>query len=169
MTLRSTTLSEFPEFFSLTPHQYELLKQELTSLRKRRGYDHWFEVFEKRLATEVARLDRRIAEFDEQVAELTRDPWSALRLAYRRRMATYSDFTPRFRGAVRQAYRRGHQWDIDPATYEALVAQPCVTCGGPTGNGVGLDRLNCRGGYTPDNVRPMCGPCNIARGRSASP
>ena len=57
-------------------------------------------------------------------------------------------------------------WALPSAcVYEEVASRPCCACGAPTGGGVGLDRIDNRAGYTVDNVRPMCGPCNVGRGK----
>lgn len=79
---------------------------------------------------------------------------------------------PRYRKAVRQAWARRKPWNLTPEEFFALAEQPCVFCGGPTGTGIGLDRIDESRGYEPDNVQPCCGPCNIEkkrRGKSFSP
>lgn len=161
----STTDSEFPAFFSLTPARYAAMQDEILALRatigeikQKRSYAYWRDIFDRKLAAKEA-------EFTAAVAELTSSPWAALTTAYRAHTARFPGCSPRFKLAVRQAYRRGHVWDLDPARYDAIAAMPCVTCGGPTGGGVGLDRIDHRLGYVEGNVQPMCGPCNINKGR----
>lgn len=157
--MKSSTQREFPEFFSLTPSQYEDMKWEILTLAKAKsGYDYWRNYYERKLRAEVAR-------FDKKIAELTDDPLGSLNVAIKLKLATYGKVTPRFRRAVRQAYLRGHSWDINPDVYEEVASRPCCACGAPTGGGVGLDRIDNRAGYTVDNVRPMCGPCNVGRGK----
>ena len=81
--------------------------------------------------------------------------------------AAWPNSSQRFRGAIRMAVSRGHTWFLTPDEYEPLAQSPCSLCGAPTGNGIGLDRLDHRRGYVPGNVRPCCGPCNLKRGRKA--
>lgn len=161
----SATDSEFPAFFSLTPARYAAMQDEILALRatigeieQKRSYAYWRDIFERKLAA-------RTAEFDAAVAELTSNPWAALTSAYKAHTARFPGCSPRFKLAVRQAYRRGHAWELDPATYDKIAAMPCVICGGPTGGGVGLDRIDHHLGYIEENVQPMCGPCNIDKGR----
>lgn len=70
----------------------------------------------------------------------------------------------RFRSSILAALHRGKDWAILEEDYYRLVAQPCYVCGGTTGGGIGLDRQDNRRGYHLDNVKPCCGPCNMARG-----
>jgi hypothetical protein len=44
-----------------------------------------------------------------------------------------------------------------------LVA-PCTYCGyAPGATKGGIDRVDSKGGYTPDNVAPCCWPCNLMK------
>ena len=63
------------------------------------------------------------------------------------------------------AKHRGITWDIDFNSYTILITKPCYYCGASilTNSGVGLDRVDNKHGYTPDNVLPSCGPCNESR------
>lgn len=112
----------------------------------------------ERLAREVERLRAELAE------------WQDPERQRRERVELARSLAPnagRYRSAILAALRRGKQWgDIDEDTYYALVARPCVGCGGPTGNGIGLDRQDVRRGYFVDNVEPSCGPCNVDRHRT---
>jgi hypothetical protein len=75
-----------------------------------------------------------------------------------------------WRRAARQAFGRGHGFSLTLAEFAALHTHPCYRCGSDNlGGGVGLDRVNSQGGYHLGNVLPCCGPCNVARGRSAVP
>lgn len=97
------------------------------------------------------------------------DPWDLLRARWRAEQARWPGSSPRFRGAIRMALTRGKSWSLTPDEYEPLAAAPCDVCGGPTGKGIGLNRLDHRQGYTIDNVRPCCGTCNVRRGRAPWP
>jgi hypothetical protein len=71
------------------------------------------------------------------------------------------------RAVAKQAERRGLCFDLTPAEWGRLAAQPCYYCGkekdGPL-NGVGLDRIDSQYGYFDGNVVPCCGVCNWAKG-----
>lgn len=69
----------------------------------------------------------------------------------------------RYERAVQQAQDRGKRWALEPEEYEELTAQRCYYCGGLTGGGVGLDRIDNARGYEPGNVLPCCGSCNMLR------
>lgn len=119
-----------PEFFQLTPGQYDMLVREVLSLRAEAPYD---------------RLRREW--------KLAQRQWCGDRPS--RRMLV----------AVRQAVQRGHAWALTAEQYAELTAQPCHSCGGSTGSSCGLDRIDNALGYMDGNVRPCCGPCNVARQR----
>jgi len=46
--------------------------------------------------------------------------------------------------------------------FKTLVAQPCVYCGESTAPR-GVDRWDNKVGYTLENSRPCCGPCNLLK------
>lgn len=72
--------------------------------------------------------------------------------------------------AYHVAKRREIPWNITREEYAALVSQPCDYCGYPLPpEGVGLDRLDLYGDYSPSNVVPCCTECNLARGVWFSP
>lgn len=75
----------------------------------------------------------------------------------------------RYNQAVRSAYSRKKSWNITPELYAELASKPCDYCGGKTGSGVGLDRLNHKVGYEIDNVVPCCPSCNMMRRHTLSP
>lgn len=153
-----------PEFFSCTPGQYISMQQEICRLREfRRGKYSLSEIegmvkalIEMRQSADAlqARLDAILA-----------NPRSVVKMAWKAENARWPDSSPQFRRAVRQAFIRGHEWRLTPTEYEALRAQPCTVCSGQIGeHSVGVDRLDNSRGYSIDNLRPCCGPCNVARG-----
>lgn len=75
----------------------------------------------------------------------------------------------RYGRAVAQAAARGKPWHLYRHEYDALAERPCSYCDGPTGSGVGLDRLDNAQGYETRNVVPCCGACNLLRGNRLSP
>lgn len=63
------------------------------------------------------------------------------------------------------AKRRNIPWNLTKEEYLALIANPCYYCGWPLPTeGMGLDRLDFDGDYSPSNVKPCCTECNLARG-----
>jgi hypothetical protein len=80
-----------------------------------------------------------------------------------------------FRRYARTATRRGFEWALQWEQFCALIASPCTYCGGgpsqtltePHRNGgftyTGLDRVNNKAGYAPDNTAPCCGTCNYMK------
>mgnify|MGYP000845473373 CR=1 FL=1 len=164
--METSTLSEFPAFFSLTPSRYEEMQREILRLRaqiqRERNKDSWYRIKQRE-------IDKMREAHAAEIERLITDPFAAVRLAWKAHQARYPESTPRFRSAIQQAYKRGIAWELEPDDYEALASQPCCSCGGPTGGGIGLDRLNHRFSYRIDNVRSMCGPCNVARVRRPLP
>lgn len=70
----------------------------------------------------------------------------------------------RFALARGTAKRTGRTWTIDRELFAALTSRPCTYCGGPLPEtGSGLDRLDNKRGYEPDNVVPCCTICNRVR------
>jgi hypothetical protein len=106
-----------------------------------------------------------VAELTE-LRKLTDNPHGLVRYAWKRKQAEFPGASKQFKAAIRQAYMRGHLWELTPRQYENLIAHPCYRCGGPIGNGVGLDRQDNKKGYSLDNVEPCCGPCNVGRNYS---
>lgn len=72
--------------------------------------------------------------------------------------------TSRYYKAQCQSISRKKNWGLDRRTYNRLSSLPCVYCMSPTGNGIGLDRLDNSRGYFENNVVPCCGNCNLMRG-----
>lgn len=78
----------------------------------------------------------------------------------------------------RNAETRSLEWAIDKDLFRKLIKEPCYYCGqepsaimkagGSKHNGDciynGLDRIDNFRGYMPENVRPCCKQCNIAKG-----
>lgn len=118
----------------------------------------------------IVDLERELAQVRRQLAECTGEPILVRRLGKPapRRRVKHEDQS-RFGRASRRAETRGKTWELSRETYETLVEQPCDYCGDPTGDGVGLDRLDNTRGYEPDNVVPCCGDCNMLRGRRLTP
>lgn len=122
-------------------------------------------------ASEVADLRREADELRETIAEHT----DLVRSAVSSRRSTPIEAIPgadltqpassRYNRAARSAYNRGKSWDIGPVGYQKLSGEPCYYCQGPTGDGIGLDRIDNDLGYTIGNVLPACGRCNMLRGR----
>lgn len=61
---------------------------------------------------------------------------------------------------ARDARRRGLHFRLDPALFAVLEADACLYCGVRRKLHGGIDRVDNRRGYEPDNVVPCCGPCN---------
>jgi hypothetical protein len=51
---------------------------------------------------------------------------------------------------------------------EIRLDKACHYCGSEIGDCSGLDRIDCTGDYTRDNVLPCCANCNMARGHMLS-
>ena len=121
------------------------------------------------LCLSLGAAEEQIAALQQRIEALTDSPRTATVAAWRKVQARHPGSSSRFRNAIRQAVVRGHDWNLTPEEYEPLVVRPCSDCGGSVGNGIGLDRLNHRLGYSADNVRPCCGACNVRRGRKPLP
>ena len=148
---------DYPEsYWALTPAMYREFHGELEHLRKRvaelEAENQWLA---KRAGRPLRQLEETLEQYGVSRAMIF-DATTGKRLP---------NPHARFIAAVRQAANRGKTWDIPPDAYAVLLEQPCEDCGGPTGNGVGLDRLDHDLGYSVGNVRPCCGPCNLRRGR----
>lgn len=136
-----------------------------TVLSRVLGCATWDVVAEvERIAPLVAEAERLAKLVDEISEQGWRHPY--LKRARLRAANKIAPNPGRFRVAVLAAQKRGIPWKIlDEAAYLALVGKPCAYCGGSTGGGIGLDRLDSRGCYEVANVVPSCGPCNVAQGR----
>lgn len=77
----------------------------------------------------------------------------------------------RFRALKYVKKRRGIEMTMTFEQYvEAIGAGLCGYCEFPVSpTGIGLDRLDNSRGYSPDNVLPCCGECNVARNDLFSP
>lgn len=146
---------DYPEYWALSPTMYREFCGEMDRLRLR--------------ITELESENQWLSERQGRPVRLLEETLERFGVS---RAATYDEAGKRipnpharFIAAVRSASNRGKSWDIPPVAYARLLGRCCDDCGGPTGNGVGLDRLNHDLGYSVDNVRPCCGPCNMRRGR----
>lgn len=71
----------------------------------------------------------------------------------------------RFRASKEIAKRRGIAWDLSFGQYAELRDLPCHYCGHSLPEtGLGIDRVDCSGVYSSENVVPCCFECNIAKG-----
>ena len=78
---------------------------------------------------------------------------------------------------IKSAKRRHYDYDLTRDQVRAIIGQNCHYCGAEPAQGAsyqtsagayiynGIDRLDSRRGYTPDNVVPCCGRCNYAKGK----
>jgi hypothetical protein len=156
----------FPDFFQLTPEQYRGMIAELEILRSCKD-----ELQALKSGPQTARYSRMMVEIDRLRALLDDDseyPIERVRYAWKKKQDEFPGSSRRFKAAIRQAFMRGHRWNILPGDYERLIGSPCYRCGGVIGKGVGLDRQNNKRGYELDNVKPCCGVCNIDRQRNRS-
>jgi hypothetical protein len=64
-----------------------------------------------------------------------------------------------------QARKRDKYYSISPAFYEALIENGCFYCKKSLKDhkGSGVDRVDSKKHYTPDNVVGCCGNCNLAK------
>lgn len=87
-----------------------------------------------------------------------------------------SEITAVILGYKRHAKARGYVWGLSREQVEDLIKRSCVYCGTEpsniksTKNTIapllynGIDRVDNRIGYVPDNVAPCCAQCNRAKG-----
>ncbi len=136
-----------------------------TVLSRVLGCATWDVVAEVERIAPLAEEAERLSALIEEIATVGwRHPY--LKHARLRMADKIAPTAGRFRRAVLAAQKRGITWEIlDEDAYLELVGKPCAYCGGPTGGGIGLDRLDSRGPYSVANVVPSCGPCNVAQGR----
>jgi hypothetical protein len=62
----------------------------------------------------------------------------------------------------RCADKRKLEFTLTPYEYQMLQNQPCYICGYKQTH-VGLDRIDSSKGYTTENTRPCCPPCNYMK------
>ena len=62
----------------------------------------------------------------------------------------------------RQAARKKLGVSVSEPQYIKITRQPCMYCSRKQGPS-GIDRVSNSGEYTPANVAPCCGPCNMAK------
>ena len=72
----------------------------------------------------------------------------------------------RYRALKQRTKLKGHELAISKEQYFFLVrSNKCYYCGEKLGTaGHGLDRIDTKKGYYPDNVIPCCGICNAIKG-----
>lgn len=76
---------------------------------------------------------------------------------------------------VRMCKRKNVYWELSIEQFHKLTSQACKYCGKPplqvsrsyTYNGI--DRLNPKQGYIPDNCVPCCKECNWIKGDRLTP
>lgn len=79
------------------------------------------------------------------------------------------------RGYMKTAARKGRSWNLSDELFKKLTSSNCYYCGSPPSSTYsvstkwstltynGIDRVNSRLGYEPDNVVPCCKRCNVAK------
>jgi hypothetical protein len=60
------------------------------------------------------------------------------------------------------AAKKGRLWELTEEEFIALRGQPCALCGFNEGP-VSIDRIDSTGGYTHDNVQPLCRVCQTIK------
>lgn len=61
------------------------------------------------------------------------------------------------------AAKRGYTFDLDDATFRAMIRMPCFYCGAAPDPSNGIDRMDNFKDYTRDNCVPCCGMCNMMK------
>jgi hypothetical protein len=88
----------------------------------------------------------------------------------KRRREYYASGAGSYPQARAIAKRTRRDFTLTKEEYDALRTLPCHYCGWPTLSlGIGLDRLELDGDYTPDNVVSCCVECNFMRGNTFTP
>jgi len=83
--------------------------------------------------------------------------------AYGRKHDTIRTRTPRgiFKGYKHHAKERDISFGLTFDTFDGVIKQPCIYCGGKNDNGYcGIDRLNSSIGYEIGNIASCCTTCN---------
>jgi len=71
----------------------------------------------------------------------------------------------------KSAEKRAHEFALTFEFFATLVSESCAYCGSEPTRNVGgwrfsgIDRVENDRGYLPDNVRPCCSTCNLAKRR----
>jgi hypothetical protein len=66
-----------------------------------------------------------------------------------------------YKSYLSRANNKGLTFDISVEDFYTIVNQDCFYCGSEGTNG--LDRIDCKGDYTKDNVVPCCTKCNTMK------
>ena len=61
-----------------------------------------------------------------------------------------------------EAKKRGLQWNLSRELFDSLIDAPCRYHGGPQASR-GVDRVDNKKGYVPDNCVPCCHMCNLMK------
>jgi hypothetical protein len=125
-----------------------------------------------RLRIEIAELNRDLAETQRKISALEKKvakKGSRILLKDVPGADLSQPSSSRYNQAVRSACIRNKSWAIPPDEYAKLASMGCSYCGGPTGGGIGLDRLDNKKGYEVDNVTPCCPDCNMLRRNKLTP
>jgi 5-methylcytosine-specific restriction endonuclease McrA len=85
-----------------------------------------------------------------------------------------SAISTRMRLYIKKARTRNLVWHLTTTEFKYITARDCHYCGSPPDNLYwhagklftysGIDRVDNRQGYTPDNCVPCCKRCNFAKG-----
>ena len=67
---------------------------------------------------------------------------------------------PKYRQYIASANKRGIKFTLGLDEFHALCSDTCVYCGSPS---TGVDRIDSDKDYTPRNVQPCCGKCNMMK------
>lgn len=67
-----------------------------------------------------------------------------------------------YRKCLNSALKRGHSFELSAETFEKYINQDCYYCGDKI-EGIGLDRIDSKIGYTKDNIVSCCRRCNIMK------
>lgn len=72
-----------------------------------------------------------------------------------------SKLDPRYKKYIMRANRKQIAMELTESEFKTITSLNCYYCG--TSSRIGIDRIDSKGGYTRDNVRPCCTKCNMMK------
>lgn len=78
----------------------------------------------------------------------------------RKRMKYDNSLPKRYLYYLKRANAKGLEFSLSVEQFEHITSQSCAYCGL---DGYGIDRMDCKLGYTIDNIVPCCTKCNLMK------